>query len=428
MKSTKFQTTILNVANVINSKKNYLKNKTALSIALMAISVAAIFCMTGVVYYRNEVAIMDNGVSASKFSMFDTAEEILEEQGIEIGEFDTYAFETISDNEYKLDIKRGFTANVTDGENVTEVGVKYGETVADVLNRAEITLEAGDKVEPSADTVLTEASEISVQRCYDAYIAVDGKRITVQANGQTAAELLAENGIELGKYDFISCDENKVIVKGMTLTVTRVSYVKRVTVETVAYETEEIESNLAAMGTTEVITEGVNGAKKVTSREKYINGKRVSTVVLSEKITSEPVNEVVAVGRALADPYSDKDSDSVVLENGLPVNYDYIVSGKSCAYTAKEGSGTYSGRKLEIGTIAVDPDVIPFGSELYIVSQDGKHVYGYAIAADTGALTDVVADLYMGTTSEHYSDACAWGAKWVDIYVITTGDNSISWM
>ena len=65
---------------------------------------------------------------------------------------------------------------------------------------------------------------------------------------------------------------------------------------------------------------------------------------------------------------------------------------------------------------------------IYICSKDGKRVYGYAIAADAGDLTEVVADVFMGVTSEHYKDACQWGAQFCDVYVITKGDNSVSWM
>ncbi|MGN0598039.1 MAG: ubiquitin-like domain-containing protein [Ruminiclostridium sp.] len=427
MKSTKFQTTILNVADKIKSKRNILRNKTALSLVLTLASVAAIFCMTGVVYYRNTVTITEGAARVSTLSMYSSPEQILAEQGITLGEYDTYAFEQKDEDEFNLTLYRGFKATVTDGETTTEVDVKHGETVAEVLEAAEITLNENDSVQPSLDTVLTEAAEITVSRAYTAYISVDGEKLTVSANGETVAELLEKNGITLGEDDYLNYDADKIVTKGMVIKVTRVSYITRVTVEAVPFETEEVASNLVAMGNTTVLTEGVNGAKQVKTKEKYINGKLVSSTVIEEKVTIEPVNEVVAVGKALATPYSKKDSDSVVLENGLPVNFDYIVSGKACAYTAKEGAGTYSGRKLEIGTIAVDPNVIPFGSELYIVSQDGKTVYGYAIAADTGALTDVVADLYMGTTAEHYSDACSWGAKYVDIYVITTGDNSIYW-
>ena len=37
-----------------------------------------------------------------------------------------------------------------------------------------------------------------------------------------------------------------------------------------------------------------------------------------------------------------------------------------------------------MGNVAVDPRIIPYGSKLFIMSADGKYVYGYGIACDTG--------------------------------------------
>ena len=51
------------------------------------------------------------------------------------------------------------------------------------------------------------------------------------------------------------------------------------------------------------------------------------------------------------------------------------------------------------------------------MSTDGKHVYGYAIAADTGAaLMDgrIMVDLFV----DSYQSACNWGIHQVNIYVL----------
>ena len=177
------------------------------------------------------------------------------------------------------------------------------------------------------------------------------------------------------------------------------------------------------MYTSEITQKGVNGTRTNTSRVKYVNGIRISETAVSSEITSEPVNEVISVGTALRTPYSKKDSSELVLENGLPVSYESVITGKSVAYTAPIGSGTASGRKLEIGTVAVDPNIIPYGSELYIVSTDGSYVYGYAIAADTGDLTQngVLVDLYMGNSEDYYPVSVDYGAKQVNIYVLSRG-------
>ena len=57
------------------------------------------------------------------------------------------------------------------------------------------------------------------------------------------------------------------------------------------------------------------------------------------------------------------------------------------------------------------------GTELYIASTDGKIVYGYAVAADTGiALMDgrVLVDVFC----DSYASSCKWGAHQVNVYIL----------
>lgn len=89
---------------------------------------------------------------------------------------------------------------------------------------------------------------------------------------------------------------------------------------------------------------------------------------------------------------------------------------EATAYTANcEGcSGTTSnGTNLKeipyAKVIAVDPEVIPMGSVVYVPG------YGYAVAADTGGgINGNEIDVYM----QNYSDAINWGRKNVNITII----------
>lgn len=103
-------------------------------------------------------------------------------------------------------------------------------------------------------------------------------------------------------------------------------------------------------------------------------------------------------------------------ENGVPTEYVNVLSGKACAYTASPDALMSTGKTVFQGYVAVDPDVIPYGSELYIVAEDGE-VYGYAIAADTGYSVragHIIVDLFMN----EYDDCIQWGNKMVNIYVL----------
>lgn len=70
-------------------------------------------------------------------------------------------------------------------------------------------------------------------------------------------------------------------------------------------------------------------------------------------------------------------------ENGIPLNYKKSTRVQATAYTYT-GNRCSTGVNPQPGYIAVNPKVIPYGTKMYIVSADGKYVYGYAIAADTG--------------------------------------------
>lgn len=105
-------------------------------------------------------------------------------------------------------------------------------------------------------------------------------------------------------------------------------------------------------------------------------------------------------------------------ENGVPENYLYYIDGKATAYSG--GGKTSTGSTVRPGVVAVDPREIPYGTEMWIVSSDGKYVYGFSRAEDTGAFIywprGATVDLYMNTES----DCDRWGFRNVRIYVLPT--------
>ena len=173
---------------------------------------------------------------------------------------------------------------------------------------------------------------------------------------------------------------------------------------------------------------GENGEKTVTYCDKIVDGVYASSEVLSETVLKEAVPQITTVGtkqKAVAvaslrnggKPISElAQPASLQIENGAPTEYKQIITGKAAAYTAAPGSKTASGRTVQPGYIAVNPNQIPYGSELWIVSTDGI-VYGYAIAADTGGFVKkgkFTVDLFMNTESE----CRQWGSRDVVIYVL----------
>lgn len=98
----------------------------------------------------------------------------------------------------------------------------------------------------------------------------------------------------------------------------------------------------------------------------------------------------------------------VLQEKPEPDPEPKIVTFEATAYTWT-GNRTATGTWPSRGTVAVDPEVIPLGSRLYVEG------YGEAVAEDTGgAIKGEIIDLYMESEDECWQ----WGRRMVEVRVI----------
>ena len=115
-----------------------------------------------------------------------------------------------------------------------------------------------------------------------------------------------------------------------------------------------------------------------------------------------------------ADEISETESpENFVETSGGYVPYSQMISMEATAYLPTDGGSaeglTAIGIPATYGIVAVDPDVIPLGSKVYIPG------YGEALAADTGgAIYGYRIDLCM----EDYWQAMDFGRRVVDVFVL----------
>ena len=267
--------------------------------------------------------------------------------------------------------------------------------------------------------------EINIQNWVKLEIDLRGKKITKDVPEGTVADALAYLNIKTTKNDKLSVAENLQVTDGMKLEIVEIKTKTVKKTEAVAFKTVEKESSTLYIGETSVETEGVEGERTIVTKETYENGEKTDTEEVSNEITKKPVDKVVLVGTAEKVNYFNNDGDKVSVNSsgntitdkfGNEISYSYCLSGPATAYYADAGAGTATGRLARYGVVAVDPDEIPYGSILYIVSDDG-FVYGYAVAGDTGGFiyyTDVVADLYFPT----FDDCSFYGLRDAHVYVL----------
>lgn len=260
------------------------------------------------------------------------------------------------------------------------------------------------------------AASVDIDRAMTIEITADGASTLLYMTGGTVADALSRADVTVGKYDTMNVASDAPLEAGMHIVVKRVAHRDYTLTETIKYETEVTYSFTLAPGKTRVIQQGRNGVRTVTYRETIIDGAVVETNEVSEKVTTAVVTHRVLKGAAYGTPRSEAPGGIKLDSKNQPVNYKKVYTNKRCtAYSV--GKRGASGMRLGVGTVAVNPNVIPYGTKLWIVSADGKKVYGYAVAADTGSFAKggkTFCDVYLGSMTE----ARAFGVHYFNIYVI----------
>ena len=298
---------------------------------------------------------------------------------------------------------------VNDGDD-SRVVVTMRDDPYQVLSDAGVSLDVHDAVSVNADDAV-----IEVDRAVVVEVQADGLSTLVHMTEGTVADALEKADVTVGELDRVSYKQKTPIEEGMLIQVDRVAYEEYTVKETIPYETKYRYTAVLQPGVTKLDKEGANGQRTLTYRKVIVNGEVTETKVIKENVTKKPVTRVMIKGSNYGTPIS-KAPFSVKLDSkNQPVNYKKKFSGRCTAYAT--GSYGASGMRLGVGTVAVDPRKIPYGSKLWITSADGKFVYGYAVAADTGGFArrgSAVADLYMGS----YQECCWFGARNLNVYVI----------
>ena len=342
----------------------------------------------------------------------------------------------------------------------------HAKTVEDLLISQDITISEHDKVSPSLDTEITSGMEISWEQAEEIFISVDGnqssiwtteklvKNILEEANievaeqdeisigldtevgadnkidiqkafqltlvdgleerqvwstSTTVANFLKEQGITLGELDRVEKSLEDVITPGDKVAVVRVEKVTDVVEESIDFAIEKKNDSSVLKGKEKVVTQGKKGTVERTYEVVKENGKIVMKTLQSEKVTSKPTTQVVAVGTKVATVTASRNNTSA---GGKGKEFyvtatAYTPNCNGCSGITATGVNIKSNPNMKL--IAVDPNVIPLGSKVWVEG------YGYAIAADTGgAIKGNKIDILVSSKSA----AKNWGRKKVRIKVL----------
>ena len=155
-------------------------------------------------------------------------------------------------------------------------------------------------------------------------------------------------------------------------------------------------------GEEKVLQAGTVGLDEVEEEIHYKQGDVIDTKELQRKTITPMQPKVVQVGTR---------------EIEVSRSYDRVrevITMEATAYLPTDGGGdgiTATGIRARHGVVAVDPNVIPLGTRVYIPG------YGEAIAADTGG--DIVGNR-IDVVLEDYGSAMQFGRRTVDVYILSS--------
>lgn len=302
---------------------------------------------------------------------------------------------------------------ITDSEGARQLVLTSESDPARVMSLSGLEAGEGDKVYYTAFS--GNLATLSIERAFSVTVRADGQEYPVRMVFGTVADALERAGVTLDEDDFTEPALGKFVGAGDEIIVHRVDYHETVETQAVPYDTEYIYTSLyfRNQSRTTTVQHGAEGKCLVTTRERWVDGELENSMIVDVTTTVEPQDHVIKTygEGAPVSPLTGPDGTT-----NPPSSYSKVLTGKATGYYAPRGKGS-SGLGLGYGTVAVDPSVIPYGTLLYITSTDGRFVYGYALATDTGiALQDgrILVDLFYET----YAESVLNGAIQVNVYVV----------
>lgn len=318
---------------------------------------------------------------------------------------------------------------ITDGDNVI-VCMSSSNDPKVVI--AEAGLQLGE-----SDTYTTQEadgiSEIHINRIQMITVQEGDETFVVGSYGGTVADVLASLDIVLTDADALSCSVDARTYDGMTIHLDRLQNQILEYEEAIAHQVTVYEDASLEPGEEKVLVQGADGVKLIQAKIIYENGVEADREILSEQILKQPENGIVlrGVDRSVKtqehsgnQDYNQSDTSLKHLEetvNYVPgTNHVYreVLDFQATAYYCPNPdwwNTTYTGTEAKVGTVAVDPNFIPLGTKMYIVSADGEYVYGYCVAEDIGgAIKGKIVDLYFNTSEECWT----FGRRDVKIYIL----------
>lgn len=387
--------------------KSLSKQKTAVLIASFIVFLAA-FSFVSHEATKKTVTLVKDGEETIVKTQADTIEEFLEEQKISPHSKD-YVFPAANEK-IKDDSKVVWnTAKQVEilGSNERKSVWTTALTVEELLKDEGIPLTEHDKVKPKLDSKIENDLSIQIEKAFTTIFVDGGKEKKVWTTSTTVADFLEHQGVSLKEQDRVEPQQDELVTKDTVVKVIRVEKVTDVVEEPVEFAVVTKKDSSLGEGEEKVVTKGQEGLVKREYEVILENGEEVSRTLLKETQIKESQNKIVAVGTKSSSETVSRGVSSSTGREFYVSSTAYTANCNGCSGITATGFNLHENPNAKV--IAVDPNVIPLGSKVYVEG------YGYAIASDTGgAIKGNKIDVFFPTKEQAYR----WGTRTVKIKIV----------
>jgi resuscitation-promoting factor RpfB len=321
------------------------RSRAALVAASTLVVVAVGGSAVGYQALSTDVTLSVDGQDREVSAMGGTVGEVLEAEGIEVGEHDLVApdlDETVTDGS-RINVKYGRPLTLTvDGEEQTHW-----------VTSTEVSGALGELGKQYGAARLSSSRSATIGRDGLSLDVVTPKRIRVALAGEepraetvlavTVEEALGQLGVQLDQHDETEPALDHELEDGDKLVFTDVKVEKRtVDGESIPHETVEKDDDSAFEGEETVVQEGRDGVRDVVYRLTFRNGKLDARKVVRQQVTTKPVDEIIEVGT--------REQATTNFAGGSTV-WDALARCESGGnWAINTGNGYYGGLQFNLGT------------------------------------------------------------------------------
>lgn len=313
-----------------------------------------------------------------------------------------------TDNPPTLRLQRASSLTLDDDGTKTTLHTTL-TTVGQVLQEHGVSLFLGDQVSPGLQEHITPGMTVAVHRSVPIEIEADGRLIRTRTLAEDVASALGQEGVALVGKDRVEPALADPVQPGMAIGVTRVKEAYEVEFEPIPFETVWVGDPEVEIDNIKLVQEGQVGLTKRRYRIVYENGQEVDRFLEDVWAAQPAITKTMAYGTKIVVRTLDTPDGPIEYWRKMRVyTTSYTAASAGKPKTHPRYGYTRLGWWLTKGVVAVDPEVIPLRTKIYVPG------YGIGRAGDTGGgVKGKFVDLGF---DQHNYQSWHW---WSDIYVLT---------